>query len=153
MPSNPYQPPNAEVADAPQTLPPRPRAVRLACQLVLSSFLLGLVTLLPGVDVPRPEDEAIPAVFFIVVVAIFGAITVWLVHTTYQGRNWARWALLAYLILGWFLAAGELSSDFERSPLVGSLNVAVAVMELAAASLLFAGAGAKWFASGRPTEA
>ena len=145
MPSNPYQPPGAEVADAPQVLAPRPPTVRLACQLVLAAFALGLVTLLPGVDVPRPEDAALPGVF----VAIFGVITLWLTYATYQGRNWARWALLAYLILGWFLVSGELVSDFERAPLVGSLNLAAVVMELAAVWLLFAGAGAKWFGRSR----
>jgi len=152
MSSNPYQPPGAEVADAPDSSPPRPRSVHLACQLVLASFALGLVTLVPGVDVTRPDDPAVHWAVTLVVVLVFGAITVWLTYATHQRRNWARWALLGYLIFGWFLSAGELPSDLERAPLVGLLGVGAAVIELVAVWFLFTGAGAKWF-SGRQAAA
>ena len=152
MPANPYEPPTAEVANARQILHARPRTVRLACLLVLAAFAIGLVRLLPNLDVLRAEDPELQAVFPLIVVAILAAITLCLTYLTHQGQNWARWALLAYLTFGWYTAAEGMTSASESSILDRSLDLAITAMELVAAWLLFTGPGAKWFGRHRPAR-
>ena len=146
MTPNPYAPPRAEVGDPASRPPTSPAAVRRACLLVLASMALGWVTLLPGVSVTLPDDPTIPFVISLAIVAFFSALTIWLVLATGRGARWGRWALLAYLILGWVLTGMQLNDEFLRSPLSGMIEIVCVVIELAACGLLFFGSGARWFA-------
>lgn len=147
MPASPFQPPKTEVVDARQIVHSRPQTVRLASQLVLAAFAIGLVRLFSDLDILRAEDADLQAVFPFIVVAILVTITLCLIYMTHQGRNWARWALLAYFILGWYPAAEAAMSMSvsERSTLDWSLDLVITSMELIAAWLLFTGSSAKWF--------
>jgi hypothetical protein len=145
MPPNLYQPPTAVVSDASSNAPPRPRSVRFACYLILASLALGFVALLPGWDTLRVGTEEGQAAIVWAVYAAFQAIALWLTYATYRRSNWARWALLAYLIFGWLLDAIESTPNFDEWTLASSVYVVVTVMHLAALWLLFTGPGAKWF--------
>lgn len=146
---NPFRPPSTEVDDLAAALPPSPPGVRIAGYLVLLSFLLGLPTLLPGVRPVRTGEPDSPLWATLVVVVLFGVLTLWLVLQTQRGRHWARWALLAYLALGWYLVGPDLQEDFALSPLAGAINVVCILLEVAAALMLFVGPANRWFAEVR----
>jgi hypothetical protein len=117
------------------------------------SLAFGLLTLLPAIHGVRPDEPPLPIEWTLLMVVGFGGLTVWLAQLTYRGRNWARWALLAYLLLGWWLGAGDLTQDFMYSPLAGMINLSCFAMEVVAAWLLFVGAGARWFDRSTPKVA
>ena len=150
MSSNLHQPARLQDCDAPDARPPRPKAVRHACGLVVAAFVLGLVTFFPGVHVRQPDDPNVSGIYLLAIVVTFGAVLLSFTYATLQRRNWARWALLMYLINGWLLTARHISHDFDRTPLLGSLAVATTGMELLAVWLLFTGIGAKWFSARKP---
>ena len=147
MTPNPYAPPGADVADVNTARPPMPRAVRVACQLIMASLALGLVSMLPGIRPPRPDDPAVPWAFTLGAIVVFGGLTIWLTLELLRGKLWARWGMLAYLVLGWWLGGGEISDDFLRSPVLGLIDAVCIVLEIAACWLLFFGDGARWFAA------
>jgi hypothetical protein len=119
--------------------------VRIACQLILGSLVFGLLTLVPAIHGVRPDEAPTPIEGMLLSIVVFGGLTVWLALLTYRGLNWARWALLAYLILGWWMGAEDMTQDFIHSPLAGMINLACMGMEVVAAGLLFVGRGARWF--------
>jgi hypothetical protein len=146
MSPNPYAPPGAEVADPIPMRPEPPRTVSNACRLIVASLFLGLVTLLPGIGVPPPEDAQVPLIWTLTMIVVFGGLTLWLAVEVMRGKSWARWAMLAYLAVGWVLGGGEFTDDFLRSPLAGMIEAICMVMEIVACALLFFGSGGKWFA-------
>lgn len=123
-----------------------PDAVRKACLLILASLCLGLVTLIPGVQPVSPDAAETPLLATIVVVASSVGLTVWLAIKVYDGRNWARWAMLAFLAFGWWLDGSEWTQDFLQSPLAGAIEALCTVMEVIACGYLFFGRGAQWYA-------
>lgn len=149
---NPFAPPRAGLAEPLIDALPRPLAVGRSVALILGSMALGLVELLPAVHGARPNEEAVPLWFTAAIVLVFGGITVWLARQMYAGRNWSRWAMLAYLGLGWALGIGGLVDDFSYSTLAGPLNVVGMVMEMVAMWLVFQGAGSAWYRALRVTR-
>ena len=147
MTPNPYAPPESDVADVKRSRPPVPRAVGNACRLILASLVLGLISMLPGIRVPRPDEADVPLAFTFGSIAVFGGLTLWLALEIWRGKHWARWAMLAYLVLGWWLGAGDMGDDFLRSPLLGALDAVCIVLEIIACLLLFFGEGGRWFAA------
>jgi hypothetical protein len=145
MTPNPYAPPGAEVADPVHGRPSPPPSVRNACLLILASLALGLVTLLPDVRLPAPDESAIPLGVVLGIVVVFGGLTVWFAIQTLRGRNWARWAMLFYLMLGWLLVGSELDSEMARAPMAAIIDTVCIAMELVACGLLFFGTGGRWF--------
>lgn len=147
MNQNPYQPPRSDVSDEPHGKAMPPTSVYLACGLVLGALALGLLGLIPGV---RPtEAEPVPAWFTVLLVVVFGGVTVVLSYETLRGRNWARWTLLAYLVLGWYLTAPDLPENFDRAPVAALIDAVGMGMELVASWLLFFGDGPHWFRKAR----
>lgn len=139
-------PPNAAQAApaADRSRPPPP--VRRACLLILASLAIGVILLWPGVRPNPPGEEAAPALFTLAALVVFGGLTLWLAARLYQGRNWARWAMLGYLMLGWWFTSSELNNQFLQAPIVGFMDLVCIAMEGLACWLLFTGAGARWFA-------
>ncbi len=113
----------------------------------MASLALGIVSLLPGIRPPRPDDPLVPLAYTLGAVLVFGGLTIWLAIEVLRGKPWARWAMLAYLALGWWLGGGELGDDFMRSPVLGVIDVACIALEAVACTLLFSGAGAQWFSA------
>ena len=75
----------------------------------------------------------------------FFALSLLLIVRCYEGKNWARWANLAYLALGWLLGIQDIGQHIQVSPLAGILESSIVVMEVAACWLLFTGIGNHWF--------
>ncbi|MDP3620143.1 MAG: hypothetical protein Q8R63_10150, partial [Ramlibacter sp.] len=129
MSHNPFTPPTAEVADPVTSIPPQPSSVRLALQLVIGALVLSSAAfVIPGIRVPTPEEGQISMVTVIVVLAVFGALTLFFASRVMRGKNWARLALLAYLGLGWALVGADFNEDFVRSPLSTMIDVACIAM-------------------------
>jgi hypothetical protein len=147
MTPDPQAPRESNAAGVNRSRPPVPRAIGNACRLIIGSLMLGIVSLLPGIRVPRPDDPEIPLAFTLGSIVVFGGLTLWLALEVWRGKNWARWAMLAYLVLGWWLGAGEMGDDFLRSPLLGTLDAACVTIEAVACALLFFGAGGRWFSA------
>lgn len=145
MTPNPYAPPGAEVSDPKHMQPAPPPSVRNACLLIGVALVLGMATLLLGVRVPSPEEQSVPRLLTFALVVLFGGLTVWFAFETFRGKNWARWAMLIYLALGWVLVASELNDQLVRAPLSAIINTVCIIMEFMACWLLFFGSGAQWF--------
>ncbi|MEO8923501.1 MAG: hypothetical protein ABI330_11880 [Caldimonas sp.] len=145
MTPNPFAPPRAEVANPLSSQPGSPRAVRRACWLVVLSMFLGMALLVPGVAAPSADDATVPFFITLAVAAFFGGLTIWLAVAVARGTSWARWALLAYLALGWVLSGLQFTDEFLRSPVAGMIEVVCVAMEFAACGMLFFGSGAAWF--------
>jgi hypothetical protein len=142
-----YAPPTAEVADPKLESFVVPTRVLRACQMFVASTLLGLVTLLPGAAAPAQEWSWLSFGTALVVLLLFGGLTIWLTVKIYRGRNWARWTMLIYLAPSWALGAMQFSEDFMRSPVMGIVILIATIVEVVACGLLFFGGGARWFAS------
>jgi hypothetical protein len=148
MSHNPYSPPAAEVADPAHALPPQPGTVRLAVQLIIGALALGVISLLvPGIRIPTPEEAEVPFIFTMIIIVIFGGITLWFASGVTQGKNWARWAMLAWLAVGWLMVGSEFGDEFTRSPVSSMIDAACIAMEAAACCLLFGAASQDWFAA------
>ena len=147
MARNPFAPPGAEVADPASQQPSPPAQVKRACQMVIATMVVGIITLFPGVRVPAADDAPVPFLFTLVLIAVFAGLTLWLAAKIMQGRNWARWAMLLYLGAGWVLIGPELADDFYRSPIAAIIDAISIPVEAVACWLLFTGAGGQWFAT------
>lgn len=113
--------------------------------LILAALALGIVTLLPAVRVPPPDEPSVPLLLDMVLILVFGGLTVWFAMQILRGKNWGRWAMLGYLLMGWVFVFIDFNDDLARAPLLAILNIVITTLEVAACYLLFAGAGARWF--------
>lgn len=148
MPHNPYSPPEAPVAD-PAALAerPRPKQIAWASWLLWTTVLVGFVsfyvsdTSLDGI----PEEQA--PYFFAAMIALMlisAGVYLWLIQRMRTGRNWARIALLALLIItisADFLVPGSLD-DTAAYVVTHLLDVALQTL---AAVMMFSHPGSTWF--------
>lgn len=155
MAQNPYEPPEAPVADPVAANVPRPPEVALACRILWIVFVLGFVTLLPSI---RGEwwmspglsgDDASGLAAGLVMALILSALFAYFVWWISRGRNWARWALLAYLIFGLLVMVADFPRSISETPIAAVLDVVMAIAEVWACHLLFRGPGAAWFSPKR----
>jgi hypothetical protein len=142
---NTRSPPTKASSEPSSTRKARPNDIREACRLILGAFVIGLVSLWPGLRSETEGESAAAVVITALVVLAFGALTVWLARKLWLGKNWARWAMLGYLSLGWVLAVSDFEAEMARSPISAIIYVVTALMELFACWLLFFGGGAQWF--------
>ena len=151
MERNPYSPPVATVRDPHVAAPPRPLEVTRAIRIFWLVFVVGFITLLPSIRgewwAPRDAEglESIVMAVAIVAVVIFSTVYAVLVVLVGRRHNWARWALLAYVVLTSFIAALDLARSLSETPLAAVLDVLTTLAEVWAFYLLFFGPGAQWF--------
>ena len=122
-----------------------PHSVYAACVLILAALVFGLLALAPGIRVSPPNEQPIPLLFTLSVVILFSGLTVWFAIEVLRRKNWARWAMLIYLSLGWLLGGAEVADTFAQSPLAAFIETFSMAMEIFACWLLFSGASAQWF--------
>jgi hypothetical protein len=144
-----YAPPRTDVADLANSpdalLLSRPRSVAWACGLMLASTAVGLVSLLPFIDPPMPDEPVAMTALIWGMTLVFTAVELWLLRCVWQRRNWARWVMVALTVIGIALSLPVIGEDWTRSPLVAGLGIASAVLSAVGAALLAAGASARWF--------
>jgi hypothetical protein len=138
-------PHRAAQVDQPRADRSRPGDIREACRLILGALAIGLIAFWPGLGEPQPDPGVVATVVGVLLVVVFGGLTVWLTRKIWLGKNWARWAMLFYLLLGWVLTLADLNAEMARSPITAIISVVTAVMEVFACWLLFFGAGGRWF--------
>jgi hypothetical protein len=119
--------------------------VRLACRMILASMALGLASLVPGVRAPLDGVPEAAPIVTLLLLALFTGLTLWLLWSLALRRNWARWAMLAFLGLGWWLSSEDLMGEFLRSPLAATLDASCIALEMIACVLLFSAAADRWF--------
>jgi hypothetical protein len=143
-----YAPPRADVADltAPDALlASRPRSVAWACWLMLASMAVGLVSLLPLVDPPMPDEPVAMTALIWGIALVVLAVELWLLRCVWQRRNWARWVMVALTVLGVALGVPTTFEDWVRAPLVAWLGIASTAFSVAAVVLLLMRTSARWF--------
>jgi len=143
MSQNPYAPPNAPLADAPEAPPPLPRPVQVRWAVALLSVSLALSvpsTYLQYLRGPRVlADQVALAVTLMLLVLL-----AWVYVRIYRGRNWARIVWLVLFVLGvasyFFPEVGVRPGAAERG-----LKLVSLLLELVALYLLFSKPGTLWF--------
>ena len=139
--------------DTPQSVSTLPRAVVLACQLFVASYVLGLVVLLPGVGAPAADPSIESFLALLALLVAWGAITLWLIGAVLRRKNWGRWAMLAVLGLSWLVGADDIVETFQNSLAEGAIDVFCTVLEMTGCVLLFGGAATQWFVGADATGA
>lgn len=151
MEHNPYKAPDATVDDRPGPVPPRPKEITRACQIFWVVIVVSLLALHPSISgewwgIPDVEEfRGIGMIGVIAISAVSTAIFVVLVWLVGRRHNWARWALLTYLLFGWFVLVTDLLRSMSETPLAALINVLMVLGEIWAFYLLFFGPGAQWF--------
>ena len=107
------------------------------------SVLVGVLQTGLGLVFPEPEFEEF-AGFLAGFLLIFSAIYMLVVFYASRRRNWARYFLLAWLVLGTgvyvFFLGDQPFSWRDDLP-----NIICSVLEVAALYWLFTGAGQQWY--------
>lgn len=149
MSPNPFAPPNSNLTRPPDAPAVVPREIFNAIYLLTVSWVLGLLTLLPGIRVERPEDAEVPLIVIVLWVGFISALMFWFLYSLYRRRNWARWAILALCALGWWSTGTDLQENFTQSPLHALIEIVSVALDLAACRLFLLGDGARWLAGVR----
>ena len=151
MEHSPYEPPKSAVEDRLKVIPPRPTQISLAIRILWLGFIAGLLSLHPwlrGTWWVNPGETTSAAASLAVVIAltlVFSAFFIWLLVRAGRRKNWARWVLLVYLVIGWISVAIDLPETLSATPFAGAIDFLVAMAELWASYLLFLSPGASWF--------
>ena len=151
MERSPYEPPSATLKDQPDIAPPKPAQITLAVRILWAGLFAGLVGLLPwfrgnwwlNSDGTTPAAAGLAVA--IVLTVIFVVIFVALLLLIGRRHNWARWVLLAYVLLGWIVQAVDFPKTISETPLAAGIDFLIAISEFWACYLLFLSSGAKWF--------
>ncbi len=149
---DPFKPPKANL-EVPVELGPRPRAVRtsfaLLCASVTITGLLAVATALGFVTIPAGSS-----LIATVVSNLAGAgIIFFFAWKIRAGRNWARWVLAVFQVLGMIGFAISIMfipdawKVLPRFLLV--LSIAQTFLQLAAAILAFTPPANEWFRAAR----
>jgi len=128
-----------------------PPAIARACRLLLLSMALGIVTLAPSISGhwwTSPDSsvpDSIALAFNLSFASVELALYALLIYLTYTRRNWARWALLVFLMFGWVLLVKDFPLLQADTPMAALWNAASMSVELLACYLLFFSRDAAWF--------
>jgi hypothetical protein len=136
---NPYSPPAAAVADAPETPGrPMPSAVRRALYLFVTSFLLNLAISIVSLRYPEANAYAgLSAMALAVSIVIELVILVWLGWKIAVGRNWARVVLLVLTIVSVPAGFLEVLQVAPIRPILAGLKLVEQGIDIAVVYLLF----------------
>ncbi|HKY01777.1 MAG TPA: hypothetical protein VJM53_04420 [Burkholderiales bacterium] len=141
--NNPYQAPQAQLADAPE--PTRPRQINFALVLMWLSLIGGAVYgVVDMADEPDQAAAILMIAFSGVIVLVSGVPLIFIA----LGHNWARWAWAALLLTGWVLTFVYWEESFAT---VGDILIQgfLGVLDAVAIYLLFAAPSAQWFKRAR----
>jgi hypothetical protein len=122
--------------------PERPQSVRTAMNCLWLSVAIGAVKLL--MELPYLKTIA-PAPFTDFVLIVVFALMVFLIFRIYAGKNWARVTFLVLFVIGILPTLPTMQSEFVRSPLLGTLSIVQAGLQIYALFLLFSKPGSGWF--------
>jgi hypothetical protein len=148
---SPYEPPKTTVRDRLDLIAPKPPQIARAVRLLWAGVIASGISLLPvlrgrwWVEPGQTISAAQSLAFAMVVVTISFGIMISLMVLVGRRKNWARWVLLALLIVGWITAAIDMPQTLSATPFAGAIDFLVTIAELWATYLLFLSPGARWF--------
>lgn len=131
----------------PPTTPLRPREVSYAGFLLISSLLLGLVQVPFEVMRYVSQEQRGLAIFLGVLVAVYGALTLFVVSKIKQRKNWARWVVGVVVLLSFASTLNSFEEQWKESTVWTVLDCLTGLMELVAVGVLFARRSNDWFAN------
>jgi len=109
------------------------------------TWIIGLLSLLPGVRDGLWNDDEVPLALSITLGVVFAVFSAWLILMTSRGRNWARWALVIYTAVSWLLLLSDPDALRAQGTLAVAIDAAMLFIELYASFLLLFGEGVQWF--------
>ncbi len=124
----------------------RPQAVSRALILFYLSLVLGLVrswleydrlALLASAQGGGTAVILVQAFSFAIMIGLFLAIG-W-------RKNWARWVLVVFMVIGLPLAIKPMIDTFANEPVSGGIGVVQWIMQLVGLVLLFSKPAREWF--------
>jgi hypothetical protein len=139
-----YAPPATEVADPPlvPALPSRPRQVQIAVALLWLSLALGIPEAI--LSTRQVEGDGMGAAFAVVMLLVFGLVG-FLTLKVYQGRNWARIAMLVLTVLSVIMMLFPSDESRAEGPMLQGLYLFDVLIEVVAMYLVFSKPGSLWF--------
>jgi hypothetical protein len=142
MTHNPYSAPRSVVSDTPAPPMERPRVVVIAVALLWTEVALGLLDSALDWNYVTAEN---PAMFVLIVDAVFLALSILVNIKIWQGRNWARIVALVLTILAVVGYAPQIDAEFARAPFIAVLGMLELLLDAVALYLVFI-PGRHWFA-------
>jgi hypothetical protein len=139
-----YAPPVTEVADPPvvSALPARPRQVLVAVALLWLSLVLGIPE---AVLSNQPIDGGGLGVVLVVITLLLFGLIGFLNIKVYQGRNWARIAMLVLTVLSVVMMLFLPDEVRAEGPLLQGFYLFDTLIEVVAMYLVFSKPGSLWF--------
>ena len=148
MTHNPYAPPTAIVADAPDPPSmPRPWPVTWASWMCVLSMTAAVPDFVREVanDHERGSMGALWWVLLVLFIGVFVGFGALVIPAIYRGRGWARLAYCAFAALGIAGIYWYLSEKFAAAWYFGVLNLLSTALDLAVIVLLFLPAANAYF--------
>jgi hypothetical protein len=148
---SPYEPPKTTVEDRLDLIPPQPPQIARALRLLWAVVIASGISLLPvirgrwWIEPGQTLSAAQSLAFAMVVATISFGIMISFIVLVGRRKNWARWILLAFLMVGWITVAIDMAQTLSATPFAGAIDFLVTIAELWAAYLLFLSPGAQWF--------
>lgn len=130
-------------------IPPRPKTITIALQILWGSLVLYIPDLLlNGSVLPKDDIQISPFFDFVFVHVCALALYVWIIFKISRGRNWARITHLILTIFSiiWFITLNDTNDTLLAFPLLRSfLTILEIVLDIIVVYLLFSNPGAAWF--------
>jgi hypothetical protein len=129
----------------------RPSNVQRFEQLMYLSIAIGALNIALDwgrlVSVARPVGGAVFVLVVDAFVFVFLISLIWLIGR--RAKNWARWVLLIFFLLGTPTAVRVVVNNLRVKPFVGALGLVQVALQVIALFLIFTGNSRAWF--GRQT--
>ena len=122
--------------------PDRPSQVTLAIKLCVAVIAIGIVQL--AMLVVRHFEVRSPGTLISGQLATY-AFSVFLLYRLAQGRNWARWLLVALLAVAIPLRVLPILQSISHYPVYSALEVAQVGLYIGALVLLLKKSSSEWF--------
>lgn len=124
---------------------PKPKAVKLAIQLLWASFALGVVnTAINWTDTISQMTQPLPidkGLFALIIASFTFCVLFWLFYKISTGRNWARITFLCFFLIGLPFSVPQLLAMIEQAPLKVSIALLLTLLQLIALIALFSNTG------------
>jgi hypothetical protein len=149
---NPYSPPQAAVADAPELddVAGRPREVKIA----VAVLWVGVVTGAVGSVTQQLSYPTMSWLVFLLSQAVGLAVSAWFISKIGRGRNWARIVLLVIMTLAVVMLIVVLFSVplrtfylqvYRRVPIVAAVSAIHWLLDIVALACVFTRPASAWF--------
>jgi hypothetical protein len=125
-----------------------PTEITEALSLFWGAFALSMLALLPLYDDMEVEFLGLVLAVTLVSVLLMACAVFYMARHVRRRSPWARWGFLCWSLVGYaFFLPDPLDHWVAQTALEQIVTVVVALMEAVGCTLLFFGAGARWYAN------